>query len=109
MKIKMLLAVFALLFSSVSMAAVDCLPVMDYGDATGMKQATIESAYQKKEDPKADLEGCFMDANIRGVAKARAECPCNKAVKKLCKFDKKKRLKWHDPDVPAIWCVMFKK
>ena len=106
MKYKILVALFVLLFSTMSMAGVACLPEMDYGDPSGAKQSGIESAYKKQEDPKADLMGCFMDATMRGVSKAKASCPCENAIKKLCKFDDGE-VEWHDPGVPKSWCLMF--
>lgn len=105
----MLLAFCMVFISTAAFASMDCMDIQekDYKDPSKTLQTTVESLYKKDDDPRADLQGCFMDAGIRGVQKARQECACPKAVKKLCKFDKKKKLKWHHPDVPPDWCIIF--
>lgn len=91
MKSRFLLGLLLLAFSSFSMAGVACLNIQNYDDSTGKKQASIESEYKSQEDPKKDLAGCF--ANVgggTGLKPASQECGCKEALKKLCKFSKKK-------------------
>ncbi|MBI6882901.1 hypothetical protein [Pseudomonas putida] len=93
MKSKLIVLLFSLLFSSLSMAAgVACLKIQNYDDPTGKKQQQIESGFSALEDPHMDLLGCFSNVKDNGIdlMAASKECSCKEALKKLCKFSKKK-------------------
>lgn len=92
MKAKLLIFLASLVFSTLTFAAPECLKINNYDDDSGQKQSTITSMYSAKEDPHMDLMGCFANVAQNGVKlkPAAAECGCTSALKKLCKFSKKK-------------------
>lgn len=109
MKAKLLIFLSALLFSTLTLAAPECLKITNYDDSTGQKQATITSKYQAAEDPHADLMGCFANVQDNGVGikPAAAECGCATALKKLCKFSKKKG-RFQGAGVDQAACMTFR-
>jgi hypothetical protein len=92
MKAKLLVFFLSMAFSALSMAAPECLKIQNYDDSSGQKQSTIESEYSAQEDPHMDLMGCFQNVAQNGIQlkPASEECSCKTALKKLCKFSKKK-------------------
>lgn len=92
MKARLSMFFASLLLSSLAFAAPECLKIQNYDDDSGQKQATITSMYSAKEDPHMDLMGCLGNVKENGIGlkPAAAECGCKTALKKLCKFSKKK-------------------
>lgn len=92
MKTKIFTFFFAILFSGLALAGPECLKIQNYDDSSGQKEAMITSEYSAKEDPHMDLMGCFANVVENGIKlkPAAAECGCTTALKKLCKFSKKK-------------------
>lgn len=109
MKIRLCVFVFSLVFSTLSLAAPECLKIQNYDDSSGQKQATITSEYEAQEDPHKDLAGCFANVVENGIKlkPAAAECSCTTALKKLCKFSKKKG-KFQGAGVDEVACMTFR-
>lgn len=109
MKAKLLIFLASLFFSTLTLAAPECLKIQNYDDSTGQKQATITEKYSAVEDPHMDLLGCMYNVAQNGVKlkPAAAECSCTTALKKLCKFSKKKG-KFQGASADMAACMTFR-
>lgn len=96
------------LFPLFAMADMSCLGIKNYNDPTGQKEEQTKSGYEEKQNPAADLMGCFASVKDGlGAGVVKGECGCKQAVKKLCSFNVKKKRVSASGGADVAWCAVF--
>lgn len=106
---KFIAAALLCMFPLFATADMSCLAIKNYNDPTGQKEEQTKSGYEEKQNPAADLMGCFAGVTQGGLkaGSVKSECGCQQAVKKLCSFNVKKQKVSASGGADKAWCAVF--
>lgn len=105
---KILLVGLLCLLPSLSFADSSCLQIKNFNDPSGQKEEQTMEGIESMADPAKDLFGCFSAV---GSGQAKGEvaggCGCKQSIKKLCKFNWKKKRVTASGGADYAWCAVF--
>ena len=106
---KIIATVLLCLFPLFAMADMSCLKIKNFNDSSGQKEQQTKSGYEEKQNPAADLMGCFAGVTQGGLkpGAVKSECGCQQAVKQLCYFNIKKKRISASGGADTAWCAVF--